>query len=240
MSKLLELKDFHYSYGNIQVVKGIDLYVEEGEIITLIGANGAGKTTTMQTISGRTPASGVSGVIEFNGKQIQKLPGYEITKRGLIQVLEGRHIFSQLTVLENMETGAYLRRDRKGVKDDIQKMYKLFPRLEERKAQLGGTLSGGEQQMLAIARAMIGQPKLLLLDEPSLGLAPIIVKEIFEAIKQIREDGTTIMFVEQNSKIALNTADRGYVMQTGEIILHDTCESLMNNEQVQKAYMGVD
>ena len=240
MSKLLELKDFHYSYGNIQVVKGIDLYVEEGEIITLIGANGAGKTTTMQTVSGLTPASGVSGVIEFNGKQIQKLPGYEITKRGLIQVLEGRHIFSQLTVLENMETGAYLRRDRKGVKDDIQKMYKLFPRLEERKAQLGGTLSGGEQQMLAIARAMIGQPKLLLLDEPSLGLAPIIVKEIFEAIKQIREDGTTIMFVEQNSKIALNTADRGYVMQTGEIILHDTCESLMNNEQVQKAYMGVD
>lgn len=240
MSKLLELKDFRYSYGNIQVVKGIDLYVEEGEIITLIGANGAGKTTTMQTISGLTPASGVSGVIEFNGKQIQKLPGYEITKRGLIQVLEGRHIFSQLTVLENMETGAYLRKDRKGIREDIQKMYKLFPRLEERKTQLGGTLSGGEQQMLAIARAMIGQPKLLLLDEPSLGLAPIIVKEIFEAIKQIREDGTTIMFVEQNSKIALNTADRGYVMQTGEIILRDTCENLMNNEQVQKAYMGVD
>ena len=240
MSKLLELKDFHYSYGNIQVVKGIDLYVEEGEIITLIGANGAGKTTTMQTISGLTPASGVSGTIEFEGKPIQKLPGYEITKRGLIQVLEGRHIFSQLTVLENMETGAYLRKDRKTVKDDIQKMYRLFPRLEERKTQLGGTLSGGEQQMLAIARAMIGQPKLLLLDEPSLGLAPIIVKEIFEAIKQIRETGTTIMFVEQNSKIALNTADRGYVMQTGEIILHDTCESLMNNEQVQKAYMGVD
>ena len=240
MSKLLELKDFHYSYGNIQVVKGIDLYVEEGEIITLIGANGAGKTTTMQTISGLTPASGVSGTIEFEGKPIQKLPGYEITKRGLVQVLEGRHIFSQLTVLENMETGAYLRKDRKVVKDDIQKMYRLFPRLEERKTQLGGTLSGGEQQMLAIARAMIGQPKLLLLDEPSLGLAPIIVKEIFEAIKQIRETGTTIMFVEQNSKIALNTADRGYVMQTGEIILHDTCESLMNNEQVQKAYMGVD
>ena len=240
MSKLLELKDFHYSYGNIQVVKGIDLYVEEGEIITLIGANGAGKTTTMQTISGLTPASGVSGTIEFEGKPIQKLPGYEITKRGLVQVLEGRHIFSQLTVLKNMETGAYLRKDRKVVKDDIQKMYRLFPRLEERKTQLGGTLSGGEQQMLAIARAMIGQPKLLLLDEPSLGLAPIIVKEIFEAIKQIRETGTTIMFVEQNSKIALNTADRGYVMQTGEIILHDTCESLMNNEQVQKAYMGVD
>ena len=155
-------------------------------------------------------------------------------------MLEGRHIFSQLTVLENLETGAYLRKDKKNVKGDIQKMYKLFPRLEERREQMGGTLSGGEQQMLAIARAMVGRPKLLLLDEPSLGLAPLIVKEIFEAIKEIRQDGTTIMFVEQNSKIALNTADRGYVMQTGEIILSDTCENLMKDEQVQKAYMGVD
>ena len=240
MSRLLELKNFHYPYGNIHVVKGIDLYVDEGEIITLIGANGAGKTTTMQTISGLTGASGVSGEILFAGKPIQKLPGHEITKRGLCQVLEGRHIFSQLTVLENLETGAYLRKDKKNVKGDIQKMYKLFPRLEERREQMGGTLSGGEQQMLAIARAMVGRPKLLLLDEPSLGLAPLIVKEIFEAIKEIRQDGTTIMFVEQNSKIALNTADRGYVMQTGEIILSDTCENLMKDEQVQKAYMGVD
>ena len=214
--------------------------MDEGEIITLIGANGAGKTTTMQTISGLTGASGVSGEILFAGKPIQKLPGHEITKRGLCQVLEGRHIFSQLTVLENLETGAYLRKDKKNVKGDIQKMYKLFPRLEERREQMGGTLSGGEQQMLAIARAMVGRPKLLLLDEPSLGLAPLIVKEIFEAIKEIRQDGTTIMFVEQNSKIALNTADRGYVMQTGEIILSDTCENLMKDEQVQKAYMGVD
>lgn len=194
----------------------------------------------MQTISGLTGASGVSGEILFAGKPIQKLPGHEITKRGLCQVLEGRHIFSQLTVLENLETGAYLRKDKKNVKGDIQKMYKLFPRLEERREQMGGTLSGGEQQMLAIARAMVGRPKLLLLDEPSLGLAPLIVKEIFEAIKEIRQDGTTIMFVEQNSKIALNTADRGYVMQTGEIILSDTCENLMKDEQVQKAYMGVD
>ena len=240
MSRLIEKKNFHYSYGNIHVVKGIDLYVDEGEIITLIGANGAGKTTTMQTISGLTGASGVSGEILFAGKLIQKLPGHEITKRGLCQVLEGRHIFSQLTVLENLETGAYLRKDKKNVKGDIQKMYKLFPRLEERREQMGGTLSGGEQQMLAIARAMVGRPKLLLLDEPSLGLAPLIVKEIFEAIKEIRQDGTTIMFVEQNSKIALNTADRGYVMQTGEIILSDTCENLMKDEQVQKAYMGVD
>ena len=240
MSRLLELKDFHYSYGNIHVVKGIDLYVDEGEIITLIGANGAGKTTTMQSISGLTAAGGVRGEILFEGKQIQKHSGHEITKRGLCQVLEGRHIFSQLTVLENLETGAYLRKNKKEVRADIQRMYKLFPRLEERKDQMGGTLSGGEQQMLAIARAMVAKPKLLLLDEPSLGLAPLIVKEIFEAIKAIRETGTTILFVEQNSKIALNTADRGYVMQTGEIILHDTCENLMNNEQVQKAYMGVD
>lgn len=240
MGKLLEIKNFHYSYGNIHVVKGIDLYVDEGEIVTLIGANGAGKTTTMQTISGLTAASGVQGEILFDGKPIQKLPGHEITKRGLCQVLEGRHIFSQLTVLENLETGAYLRKDRAAIREDIKKMYKLFPRLEERKNQLGGTLSGGEQQMLAIARAMLGNPKMLLLDEPSLGLAPLIIKEIFEAIVEIREQGTTILFVEQNSKIALNTADRGYVMQTGEIILHDSCAKLIENEDVRKAYMGVD
>ncbi|MGL5437927.1 MAG: ABC transporter ATP-binding protein [Lachnospiraceae bacterium] len=240
MGKLLEVKDFHYHYGNIQVVKGIDLYVEEGEIVTLIGANGAGKTTTMQSISGLTQAAGVRGEIIFNGKNIQKLSGFEITKRGLCQVLEGRHIFSQLTVLENLETGAYLRRDKKNVREDMARMYRLFPRLEERKNQLGGTLSGGEQQMLAIARAMLGNPKMLLLDEPSLGLAPLIIKEIFEAIVAIREQGTTILFVEQNSKIALNTADRGYVMQTGEMILTDSCANLMQNEDVRKAYMGAD
>lgn len=240
MGKLLEVKDFRYSYGNIQVVKGIDLYVDEGEIVTLIGANGAGKTTTMQSISGLTPAAGIRGEILFDGKHIQKLSGFEITKRGLCQVLEGRHIFSQLTVLENLETGAYLRRDKKNVREDIKRMYKLFPRLEERKNQSGGTLSGGEQQMLAIARAMLGNPKMLLLDEPSLGLAPLIIKEIFEAIVAIREQGTTILFVEQNSKIALNTADRGYVMQTGEMILNDRCENLMQNEEVRKAYMGAE
>lgn len=240
MGKLLEIKDFHYYYGNIQVVKGIDLYVEEGEIVTLIGANGAGKTTTMQSVSGLTPAGGVRGEINFNGKHIQKLPGYEITKRGLCQVLEGRHIFSQLTVLENLETGAYLRRDKKKVREDFKRMYQMFPRLEERKNQLGGTLSGGEQQMLAIARAMLGNPKMLLLDEPSLGLAPLIIKEIFEAIVAIREQGMTILFVEQNSKIALNTADRGYVMQTGEMMLSDSCENLLQNEAVRKAYMGAE
>lgn len=240
MSKLLEVKDFHYYYGNIHVVKGIDLYVDEGEIVTLIGANGAGKTTTMQTISGLTSSSGVRGEILFHGKSIQKQSGYEITKRGLCQVLEGRHIFSQLTVLENLETGAYLRKDKKNVKEDLLRMYKLFPRLEERKNQLGGTLSGGEQQMLAIARAMLGSPKMLLLDEPSLGLAPLIIKEFFEAVVAIREQGTTILFVKQNSKIALNTADRGYVMQTGEMILSDSCKNLLQNEDVRKAYMGAD
>lgn len=240
MGKLLEVKDFHYSYGNIEVVKGIDLYVDEGEIVTLIGANGAGKTTTMQTVSGLTASSGVQGEIKFKGKNIQKLPGFEITKRGLCQVLEGRHIFSQLTVLENLEIGAYLRKDTRKARDDIKRMYKLFPRLEERKNQLGGTLSGGEQQMLAISRAMLGNPKMLLLDEPSLGLAPLVIKEIFQAVVAIREQGTTILFVEQNSKVALNTADRGYVMQTGEIILSDRCSALLQNEEVRRAYMGAD
>lgn len=237
---LLELKDFHYSYGNIHVVKGINLKVEEGEIVTLIGANGAGKTTTMQTISGLTAAGGVKGEILFDGKPIQKKHGYEICAAGLSQVLEGRQIFSQLSVLENLQTGAYLRKDKAGVQEDIKRMYRLFPRLEERKDQMGGTLSGGEQQMLAIARAMLAKPKMLMLDEPSLGLAPLIVNEIFKAIMEIRKEGMTIMFVEQNSRIALSTADRGYVMQTGEIIMHDTCEALLNNEEVKKAYLGGD
>lgn len=237
---LLELKEFHYSYGNIHVVKGINLKVEQGEIVTLIGANGAGKTTTMQTISGLTAAGGVKGEILFDGKPIQKKHGYEICGAGLSQVLEGRQIFSQLSVLENLQTGAYLRKDRAGIQEDIKRMYRLFPRLEERKDQMGGTLSGGEQQMLAIARAMLAKPKMLMLDEPSLGLAPLIVNEIFKAIREIRKEGMTIMFVEQNSKIALSTADRGYVMQTGEIIMHDTCEALLNNEEVKKAYLGGD
>jgi len=235
---ILEVKDLHYYYGNIHVVKGIDLYVEEGEIVTLIGANGAGKTTTMQTISGLTPAAGVQGEILFDGKPIAKWNGYKVMQLGLAQVLEGRHIFAQLTVLENLETGAYLRKDRKWVREEINQMYKLFPRLEERKSQLGGTLSGGEQQMLAIARAMVSNPKMIMLDEPSLGLAPLVIREIFEAIKRIRDRGTTILFVEQNSKIALSTADRGYVMQTGEIIMRDTCDNLMENEDVRKAYLG--
>ncbi|MGI6162100.1 MAG: ABC transporter ATP-binding protein [Christensenellales bacterium] len=239
MAPLLEVRDLHYYYGNIHVVKGINLKVEKGEIITLIGANGAGKTTTLRTISGLTPASGVKGEIFFQGKPIHKMPGNKILRLGLSQVLEGRHIFSKLSVQENLMIGAYTRKDTKKVKDDLDQVYALFPRLLERREQMGGTLSGGEQQMLAIGRSLIARPELILLDEPSLGLAALIVKEIFASIRKIREEGTTIMFVEQNSKIALSTADRGYVMQTGEITLEDSCSALLQNEEVKKAYLGV-
>nr|WP_092365659.1 ABC transporter ATP-binding protein [Enterocloster lavalensis] len=235
---MLELHNFQYSYGNIKVVKGIDLYVNEGEMVTLIGANGAGKTTTLRTISGLTEARGVEGEIIFNGNRIEGMKGSRIARMGLVQVLEGRHIFSKLTVEENLLNGAYTRRDTKGIEADLQKIYKRFPRLLERKQQMGGTLSGGEQQMLAIGRALIANPRMILLDEPSLGLAPLIVAEIFEAIREINREGTTVLFVEQNSKIALTTAQRGYVLQTGHMILTDTCESLLHNEDVRKAYLG--
>ncbi|MGL6221406.1 MAG: ABC transporter ATP-binding protein, partial [Lacrimispora sphenoides] len=218
----------------------VNLYINEGEIVTLIGANGAGKTTTLRTISGLTDASGVKGEIIFNGKNIQKMPGNKITALGLCQVLEGRHIFSKLTVRENLLVGAYTRKDMDNVKKELEEIYTLFPRLRERMEQLGGTLSGGEQQMLAIGRALLGKPKLLLLDEPSLGLAPLVIREIFEAIVRIRNTGMTIMFVEQNSKIALETADRGYVVQNGQIVMEDTCENLASNEEVKKAYLGED
>lgn len=240
MAPMLELKDFHYYYGNIHSVKGINLYINEGEVVTLIGANGAGKTTTLQSISGLTNPKGVRGKIIFNGKEIQGMHGHKIAGMGLLQVLEGRRIFSKLTVEENLLTGAYLRKDTKNIKDDLDGVYKRFPRLKERRSQMGGTLSGGEQQMLAIGRALMGKPKLLLLDEPSLGLAPLIIKEIFVAIKQINKEGMTILFVEQNSKIALTTADRGYVLQTGEITMNDTCENLIQNEDVKKAYLGME
>ena len=238
MQPVLELKNFHYYYGNIHVVKGIDLYVNEGEMVTIIGANGVGKTTTLRTISGLTEAAGVRGEITFAGRRIDKMSGNRVTALGLSQVLEGRHVFSKLTVRENLMIGAFLRKDGAKVQSDLQDVYKLFPRLLERIEQLAGTLSGGEQQMLAIARAIIGRPKMLLLDEPSLGLAPIIIKEIFEAIKEINAQGTTILFVEQNSKIALATAQRGYVFQNGEVAMHDTCASLAANEDVKKAYLG--
>jgi len=239
MAKILEIKDFHYSYGNINVIKGINFYVEEGEIVTLIGANGAGKTTTMQTISGFTDPSGIRGEILFKGKPIHGVGGHKITAMGLSQVIEGRHVFSKLTVRENLMVGAYLRKDTKNVQEDLKKIYKDFPRLQERKDQLAGTLSGGEQQMLAIGRSLIGNPEMILLDEPSLGLAPIIIKEIFESIKKInKEEGKTILFVEQNAKIALETASRGYVFQTGEIVMEDTSARLAVNEDIKKAYLG--
>jgi branched-chain amino acid transport system ATP-binding protein len=238
MGKILELIDFHYYYGNIHSVKGIDLHVDEGEMVTLIGANGAGKTTTLQSISGLTKRRGVQGKIIFNGKEIQSYEGYRVTALGITQALEGRHIFSKLTVEENLRMGAYLRKDEKEIKKDHDKVYELFPRLLERRTQMGGTLSGGEQQMLAIGRALIGRPTLMLLDEPSLGLAPLIVKEIFVAIREINREGTTILFVEQNSKIALSTANRGYVMQTGKIVMTDVCENLMENPEIKSAYLG--
>lgn len=238
MAPLLEIKDLHYYYGNIHSVKGVDLHVDEGEIVTLIGANGAGKTTTLRTVSGLTDPAGIRGKIIFDGQEIQGMKGHKVTGLGLSQVLEGRHVFSKLTVEENLKTGSYLRKDTENLPKEIERIYNLFPRLLERKAQLAGTLSGGEQQMLAIGRALIAAPKMLLLDEPSLGLAPIIIKEIFEAILQIRDEGMTILFVEQNSKLALNTADRGYVMATGEILLSDTSSNLLVNEDVKTAYLG--
>ena len=239
MAPLLEVNNLHYYYGNIHSVKGISLHVDEGEIVTLIGANGAGKTTTLQTISGLTSPRGVRGEIIFDGKPIHRMRGNKIVSRGLMQVLEGRHIFAKLTVEENLFTGAYLRKDTAGIKKDLNEVYELFPRLLERRTQMGGTLSGGEQQMLAIGRALINRPKMMLLDEPSLGLAPLIIKEIFIAIKKINAEGTTVLFVEQNSKIALATASRGYVLQTGEVVMQDTCQNLLSNEDVKKAYLGM-
>ena len=238
MAPLLELQDFHYYYGNIHTVKGINMKVDEGEMVTIIGANGAGKTTTLQAISGLKEAKGIRGKILFNGKEIQGLSGHRIAAMGLCQVLEGRHVFSKLTVEENLMTGAYLRKDTKNIKDDLKDIYRRFPRLEERRTQLAGTLSGGEQQMLAIGRALINKPKMMLLDEPSLGLAPVIIKEVFKAIREINKEGVTVLFVEQNSKIALNTANRGYVMQVGEDTRSRVCKDLLEDEEVKKAYLG--
>lgn len=238
MSRILELVNFQYSYGSIKAVRGIDLYVDEGEMVTLIGANGAGKTTTLQTISGLTPKQGISGDIVFMGKKIQGLKGNKISRMGILHVLEGRHVFPKLSVDENLQMGAYMRKDTAKIREDIQDVYRRFPRLEERRAQMAGTLSGGEQQMLAIGRALVGKPKLMVLDEPSLGLAPIIIREIFDGIREINREGTTILFVEQNSKIALNSAHRGYVMQMGEIVIQDSCQNLLNNPEIKKAYLG--
>ncbi len=234
---MLELNDVHTFYGSIEALKGISLSVREGEIITLIGANGAGKSTTLMTISGVTPAR--RGTIRLMGKNIERWPTDKIVNQGISQVPEGRRIFPLLTVKENLYMGAYARRNEPEVKKDLAKMFDLFPILRERQKQLGGTLSGGEQQMLAIARALMSDPKILLLDEPSLGLAPMVVKSIFEVIREINKTkGTTILLVEQNAKMALQVSQRGYVLETGKITLEDKSENLMQNESVKKAYLG--
>ena len=240
MEHLLELKNMHYYYGQIHAVKGIDMYVDKGEIVTLIGSNGAGKSTTLNTIAGLTKGSGVKGEILYKGKNIAGKRGNKICNMGIMAVVEGRHVFSQLSVHENLEMGAYIRKDKKEIEKDIEMVYDFFPRLRERTNQMGGTLSGGEQQMLAIGRALVNKPDIILLDEPSLGLAPIVVEEIFKKIVEINKvNGTTILLVEQNSKIALNTADRGYVIQNGEIVLSGTAKELRENKKVQSAYLGL-
>ena len=235
---MLELKNLHTYYGNIQALNDVSMKVSEGEIITLIGANGAGKTTTLMSISGIVPPR--SGEIFFMGKPVHTMSPDSIVALGISQVPEGRHIFPQLTVMENLAMGAFLRKDRDGIKKDMDYVFELFPILTERRSQQGGTLSGGEQQMLAISRAIMARPRLLLLDEPSLGLAPIIVRQIFKIIRKINSEyGTTVFLVEQNANLALQIAQRGYVMENGRIVLEDSAEKLYSNEEVRKAYLGI-
>jgi branched-chain amino acid transport system ATP-binding protein len=233
---LLEVNDIHTYYGAIHALKGISIHVDEGEIVTLIGANGAGKTTTLNTICGILRPR--SGDIHLQGEPIHELPAHEIVMRGVSQSPEGRRVFSRLTVTDNLEMGAFARNDKDGIARDMERIFALFPRLKERHRQVAGTLSGGEQQMLSIGRAMMGNPRLLLLDEPSMGLAPILVEAIFDTIREINEQGSTILLVEQNALMAFSVAHRGYVMQTGQIVLHDTARALQENETVRKAYLG--
>ena len=235
---MLRLRNINSFYGNIQVLKNVNIEISRGEIITLIGANGAGKTTTLMTISGLAPPR--SGEITFMGKTIHNMSPDRIVSLGISQVPEGRRIFPYLTVLENLDMGAFLRTDKKNIKKDMEYIFDLFPILSQRKNQFGGTLSGGEQQMLAISRAMMARPTLLLLDEPSLGLAPLIVRQLFEIIKKINiENQTTVFLVEQNANLALKAAHRGYVMENGRITLSDSSENLLSNENVRKAYLGL-
>jgi len=235
---MLELKDVHTYYGNIHALKGISLTVKDGEIVTLIGSNGAGKSTTLRTIQGLNKPR--SGSVVIDGIELHKLPAHEIATLGVAQSPEGRMIFPRMTVMENLEMGAYVRKDLTSFNDDIEHVFKLFPRLKERISQKGGTLSGGEQQMLAMGRALMAKPRILLLDEPSMGLAPLLVELIFDIIKKLNEEGTTILLVEQNALMALSIAHRGYVLQTGEIILSDSAQNLKNDEMVQKSYLGVE
>jgi branched-chain amino acid transport system ATP-binding protein len=234
----LEVENIHSYYGNIHALKGISLTVEKGEIVTLIGANGAGKSTTLRTICGLLKPR--EGSVHFDGEDLTPFKPHEIIFKGMSMVPEGRRIFARLTVSENLEMGAFTRKQGPEVANDLELVFNLFPRLKERRSQVGGTLSGGEQQMLATARALMAQPRLLLMDEPSMGLAPVLVEAIFETIKRINKEGTTILLVEQNALMALSVANRGYIMQTGEIVLTDTATNLQKNEMVQKAYLGIE
>jgi branched-chain amino acid transport system ATP-binding protein len=234
---ILEIEDLCVNYGVIQAVKDIRLYVFRGEIVALIGTNGSGKTSTLRSISGLN--SGVRGRIRFEGADITKLEPHKIVAKGISQVPEGRGVFPDLSVLENLKLGAYIRKDKAGVEADLKRMFELFPRLSERKRQLAGTMSGGEQQMLAIARALMARPKLLLLDEPSMGLAPLIVKEIYAAIRQINREGVSVLLVEQNAKMALGAAHRGYVMETGTIVVEGEAAQLKDNDVVKSVYLGI-
>jgi branched-chain amino acid transport system ATP-binding protein len=235
---LLELENVHAYYGNIHALKGISITVNEAEIVTLIGGNGAGKSTTLKTISGLLQPR--PGAIRLAGEDLTKYKAHEIVMKGIVQVPEGRGIFGRMTVTENLEMGAFIQNDKKKIAAAMERVFTLFPRLKERRKQLGGTLSGGEQQMLATGRAMMAEPKILLMDEPSMGLAPVLVDSIFETIQELHRTGTTILLVEQNARAALTVADRGYVLQTGEITLSGSAEELRNNESVQKAYLGID
>lgn len=233
---MLTVQEIHTYYGNIHALKGISLEVKEGEIVTMLGSNGAGKTTTLRTIQGLLRAR--EGRIFFNGRSVESLPAESIVRLGISQSPEGRLVFPRMSVLENLEMGAFSRSDRQGIKSDLERALHLFPRLQERIHQRAGTLSGGEQQMLAIARAMMARPQLLLLDEPSMGLAPLLVAQIFSIIRDINAQGTTILLVEQNARMALGVANRGYVLQTGQIVLTGTAAELQANETVRKAYLG--
>ena len=233
---MLEVKDLHVSYGGIRALRGVNLEVPDGKIVTLIGANGAGKSTMLRTISGLVKAE--SGSVTYNGKELIGMPINKILELGIAMVPEGRRVFTNLSVLENLKIGADLRKDKAGSQKDIEWVYELFPRLQERSWQMAGTLSGGEQQMLAVGRALMSRPKLMMMDEPSLGLAPLVVKGIFEIIREINRQGVTVLLIEQNANMALKTADLAYVLETGEITLHGTGAELLTNEAVKRAYLG--
>ncbi|WP_423379635.1 ABC transporter ATP-binding protein [Burkholderia sp. LMG 32019] len=233
---MLKIKGLQVNYGGIQAVKGVDMEVRQGELVTLIGANGAGKTTTMKAITGLKAYS--AGDIEYDGKSIKGIPTHELLKRGLAMVPEGRGIFARMSIVENMQMGAYLRNDTEQIKKDVDRMFGFFPRLKERASQLAGTLSGGEQQMLAMSRAILSKPKLLLLDEPSMGLSPIMVEKIFEVVREISKEGITVLLVEQNARLALQAADRGYVMDSGTVTMEGDAKQMLDDPKVRAAYLG--